>query len=624
MTIGWASWRKALWWCLLLVLVCMPAGIASAGVVQLLLNSDDCLLVLTEEQGLYRECPGDLRPRWQAELPERPAAVTETGTGQRWLATRRGLLRQDHPGGDWVPVATSAAAWVRCDAAHCAVKFWGRGLYRLERGEIGRVTTEGLPPAPVQDALVQSDGSWIAAAFGKGVYRLGLDSQRWEPLHAGLDNRHVLALAASPESSLYAATFGGGLYRLDPGQQAWTRLENLPATDITAIAVASDGHILLGTRRQGLWWSTDAGSHWFSDSGVDGLIVSVALGPAGLGWAADDAGELYRLSDAQWRRVAFRDGFTTRAVAVDEEGTIVILQGRTLFRTRYPANDWTVVAAPPALDAAAERVAMTFAPSGDLYLGAWNRGLYLARDAGGQWREAADGLPGPPGTGVRTLRVAPNGDLLAVANDHGHSAFSVPRGSYRQEDYRPSDYRIYRLRGPRWEPLFKLGQTPGDEAVNGIGLLPDWRLLAWGRNAIGIADGDLAGWRVVPLRDMAAGPPQITADGAIWVDRGRPGRSEYWVLHPGETDWAGPKPRPDERFHGFLPVNGGDWLALTPQGRLARLRHTSEGLSVLAVHAAPMPLERFAANAAGQVVAGARDRVFLSGDGGATWNEITP
>ncbi|AGA33995.1 hypothetical protein TVNIR_2352 [Thioalkalivibrio nitratireducens DSM 14787] len=334
MTIEWSSWRRALW-CLPLVLVCVPAGIASAGVVQLLLTSDDCLLVLTQEQGLFRECPEDLRPRWQAELPERPAAATETGTGQLWLATRGGLLRQD-PGGDWVPVAAAAAAWVRCGAAHCVAKFWGRGLHRLDRGEISRVTTEGLPPIPVQDALLQSDGSLIAAGFGTGVYRLGPGSQRWEPLHAGLDNRQVLALAESPESSLYAATFGGGLYRLDPGQQAWARLENLPATDITAIAVASDGHILLGTRRQGLWWSTDAGSHWSSDSGVDGLIVSVALGPAGLGWAADDAGELYRLSDAQWRRVAFRDGFATRAVAVDDEGTIVILQGRTLFRTRYP------------------------------------------------------------------------------------------------------------------------------------------------------------------------------------------------------------------------------------------------------------------------------------------------
>ncbi|AGA33994.1 two component regulator propeller domain-containing protein [Thioalkalivibrio nitratireducens DSM 14787] len=267
---------------------------------------------------------------------------------------------------------------------------------------------------------------------------------------------------------------------------------------------------------------------------------------------------------------------------------------------------------------------MTFAPSGALYLGAWDRGLYRSRDQGGHWRDAADGLPGPPGTGVRTLGVAPNGDLLAVANDHGHSAFTAPRASYRQEDYRPSDYRIYRRSGSSWEPLFKLGQTPGDEPVNGIGLLPDRRLLAWGRNAIGIADAGLTGWQVAPLRDMAAGPPQIAADGAIWVDRGRPGHSEYWALHPGEPDWTGPKARPDERFHGFVPVDGGDWLALTPEGRLARLRHTSEGLSVLAVHAAPIPLERFAANAAGHVVAGARDRVFLSSDGGATWDEITP
>lgn len=600
----------------------LPGRSVTADVVQLLRAADGCLVVLTRKQGLYRECPGAMRPRWSADLPERPAGGAVAASGRLWLATREGLLRNDGAN-DWVPVTSSSAAWVRCTGPDCAVKHWGRGLYRVVNGEAAHpLSMAGHPPIPVQDALPRPDGTLLAASFGAGIHRLGSNAEHWEPLNDGLTNRYVLALAGSTEGTLYAATLGGGLYRLPAGATNWNRLQTLPATDITAVAIDADGRILLGTRRQGLWWSTDSGASWSGDSSVHGTIVSVALGPEHLAWAADDSGDLYRLGNGQWAAVPFRDGFATRALALHGSGTMVALQGRTLYRAEVPPGNWEVVASP--IELADTRVSLAFDAAGTLYLGAWDQGLHASTDGGKSWHDASNGLPGMPGAGVRALGATADGRLLAVANDHGHSALTAPRGTYDSADFRRADYGVYRQTGHGWEPLFTLGDTPGAEAINGLGLLPGNRLLAWGRNGIGVGSEDGSEWQVYPLRDLSDVAPQLATDGSLWVEQVSLARRAYRVLPPQASHWASAERRPDDRFHGFLPIGSNQWLALTPGGAIARLRETTDGLALLSLHQAPLPLERFTTDGTKQVIAGARDSIFRSTDGGLTWTDITP
>ncbi|MDZ7762299.1 MAG: two-component regulator propeller domain-containing protein [Desulfovermiculus sp.] len=323
----------------LLLCICCLAYPVQAGerIAHMLTDSGRaaCFL-LSLDQDLYRFCPDDPRPQLQGQLPARPFGADLDSKGQLIAATDRGIFRPV-ANGEWeaVPGAPKGGAWVRCfPGAGCLSWVWGKGLHRIGADGLQELEQTGLPDSPVLDICQTSDGSLWAALFGPGVFRLRPGEDRWEPLNAGLSTRHVLAMSRDGRDRLYAGTFGGGLWVLPFGGRSWQPLPTLPATDITTVATGPDDRLILaGTRGQGLWLSTDQGRSWAGESEIAGTVSSLLWRTEDEAWAAEESGVLYRMQDDKWQEVDFGPGFVPRTAVIIQDGTVFLIQGRTLFRS---------------------------------------------------------------------------------------------------------------------------------------------------------------------------------------------------------------------------------------------------------------------------------------------------
>lgn len=223
----------------------------------------------------------------------------------------------------------------------------------------------------------------------------------WSPLVAGLDSSEVQHLFSMPDG-WWAAYVSGGLARFDSEKRAWTRVgmivETTSAHPSTVRGQSSrreapftahvndlsfNGGIWFAATAEGLFASSDAGSHWRAvpfapialpvnfvradDSGRKlRIVTSLAM------VFSDDAGATW-----QWRDLPF------------ESGGVLGLE---------LADDSTILA-----------VARS--------------GLYISRDAGITWRQATGGLPQAPLSNLFVRR-----DLWLVSIEAGGLYLSRDRG----------------------------------------------------------------------------------------------------------------------------------------------------------------------------------------------------
>jgi hypothetical protein len=414
-------------------------------------DANGCILFLGLDRDLYRLCPNDPRPQLQGQLPARPFGADLDPADRLIAATDRGIF-SPAANGKWesLPGAPKGGAWVRCfPDLGCLTWIWGEGLHRMGTEGLQAMEQTGLPDSPIVDICRTSDGSLWAAFFGPGVFRLRPGESEWEPVSTGLSSLHVLSLTRDNRDRLYAGTFGGGLWVLPEQGQSWQAVTSLPAADITAVAIGPDEQMILaGTRGQGLWWSTDQGRTWTGDSGIAGTVSSLVRKANNEAWAAEESGALYRMQDNKWQEVDFGPGFVPRAEVIIEDGTVFVLQGRTLFRLDSPANGWETVSLPIQLDQ--EHIVLAADPQNTLYLGGPGKGVYTSSDRGQTWQPLIQGLPertngDPPGVN----------DLLALGPD---VIYAAPQSGAVELDYQAKretddEYLLHQLRGQSWTAL---------------------------------------------------------------------------------------------------------------------------------------------------------------------------
>lgn len=96
-----------------------------------------------------------------------------------------------------------------------------------------------------------------------GIYYSTNQGDTWTFVHLPLHQRNITAIAVHPDHDLvFASTLHGGLLRSSDQGQTWHPLTNLPHRRITALTIAPNGWILVGTGGGILWRSTDQGDHW--------------------------------------------------------------------------------------------------------------------------------------------------------------------------------------------------------------------------------------------------------------------------------------------------------------------------------------------------------------------------
>jgi ligand-binding sensor domain-containing protein len=347
-------------------------------------------------------------------------ALTRDRSGRLWAATARGLARFDPDDGRWVAVAGPPTLGSNATAL----------------------------------ALAPDGGLW--AGF----------QQRWDPAAAGPDGA--------------AGNFaGGGLARLNPVTERWDQVyqaevdpvrawRTIPSNNVTALAVASDGRLWVGTMPFFVWTTDSCGAppclvptrlggglaasnlatgEWARWGGTD---LDSCMADRVNGLAADSAGRMWVATQGKGLHV-FRDGLATVAcgaghssyrdskggqplpgtkvwaVAVGDDGRvytgvgsehgqgIAVLEHHGSFGDTDTDDDWNSLGLDGIAGPHDAIVSALWVGGGELIAGtldSWDQrdadgyGVKI-REPNGQWRTLATAAEGLPSNRVSVVAVQP-------------------------------------------------------------------------------------------------------------------------------------------------------------------------------------------------------------------------
>lgn len=168
---------------------------------------------------------------------------------------------------------------------------------------------QGWTKYPVASDLIQDELEFIAEApngnlwFGAGRGVVRFDGEIWTAYtYKDLGNTNVSALAVAPDGTVWLGTDQNGILSFD-GQDwmQFTTTDGLPGNEITAIEVSQLGELWVASRT-GI--SKFDGQRWFSypmpNIAADDYIQDIAITTDGAIWFGSNLGMLIRFYDAQW------------------------------------------------------------------------------------------------------------------------------------------------------------------------------------------------------------------------------------------------------------------------------------------------------------------------------------
>lgn len=567
---------------------------------------DGRMVAITPERGgLYISDPGGIRWQRDDSAPNTFLHHVAVGPDQTlYLSTPDGIYTRGHGSQDWVRIMHGSFAWVAFaqpsppgrGGATVAVKRWGQNLLRIT-GPQRSDRVQGLPPMPVQSAVVPAGEAWFAATFGHGVFRAPSIDANWEPASKGLTNLRVVTLELDDQGDLYAGTYGGGLFRWQADQAEWMFVDPVfSGADIESIAFGPDHEMLVASPRRGVFLSRDAGQSWSRiEAGLpaDGA-QSVAVGTDGSLWVGFRKEGLFVSRDggATWqpRPFAYVEHVTDLVFAPDGTG-YTILAGLGLFRSRDGGRQWGPVPIPVRSD---RELKLAVTGSGRLFLGSRQEGLWMYDSGGESWVRETQGLPTD---GVYELVISPEDRVLAIPSDASGIFERSPDGL--------------------WRPLPLIGEESGEYRVAGIVFLPDGRGLAAGLyDLLMSADGGQTWERKrfgQPLRAMA-----VDAMGTIYSQR----TMSTFALRPGSESWESVRDIPADAFRFFRKMGAGQWIAARHERGIDTIVLEDGVMRRIATGLPDQRIVSMAVAPDGSIFAGLAHGMRMSRDGGETWEPV--
>ena len=319
--------------------------------------------------------------------PKRPASV--------YAATSEGLWKTDDGGMTWrrttpeswvvntVVVADASSGRVLIGTEELGVLASADGGEHFQDANIGfnhrQILALGLDPARPGHLLA------VVAHAPEPILVTDDDGRSWSALGPGLRAERVLRVYATPDGAWWATLSGGGLMRYDAGRKDWEQTGTVRGEAADAKNTASRNGRKSRLGRQ---------------SGTQRLLEVVTdLAFASKDWYAATSGGLLVSSDrgATWTRkpVGSLPPLPVQSVLVSSNGDrirVVSLRGIIFSENGGSSWDWHDLPLP-----SGGAVALDVQPGDENTLIATARnGLYISRDAGKTWQQAASGLPFAP------------------------------------------------------------------------------------------------------------------------------------------------------------------------------------------------------------------------------------
>lgn len=540
-------------------------------------------------------------------------------------------------------------------------------IYVISRGRLQRSTdggerwqdlVRGFGRAPLaRIALTPADPDLLFVTSNtEGLFRSTDGGTTWSQANDGIDDLLLREVAASPIDPDLAFVAGGlaGLHRSTDAGDTWTPVPGFGR--VTAIAFVGDGsgHVLVGDADGRVSRSMDGGETWESTTPVAGGGEVAAIG-VGLGddastvVAALGAGQVLRSTDAGATFEAIGDpapGAPLRGIAldVDDPSTIWVSSAdEGPYRTTDDGSSWE--AQPSGLTKSEQadevgvphfRAIRSTGIEGELLIGGFD-GLFRSADGGATWQPSETA-----GDYVSGLAVSPtyaDDDTVVVMtyvkggfiSDDGGETWRTMNGGLRFDELSEGNRLLPLRRGHNivvspdfegdrtifsatWPQLIR--STDGGESWEAIQIEEpgeDWSPLRQYVLAVSprfADDGTVyAGNRHGQVFRSEAG-----GDAGSWAELGPvDGRVRSFAISPGFAD--------DRTL--FVGSVGGVFKS-TDAG--ASWQPTGPGRSPLAdggeLDPAPMLAMSSAFPSDGTLFAGTESGLFVTRDGGASWQEV--
>ena len=465
-----------------------------------------------------------------------------------------------------------------------------------ELGAGGWEKVEGLPAAPVQTVTFRNRNEAFAGFFGQGAYRSENGGKTWQEANKGLLNKHVLALASSPNGEVFAGTYGGGLFRYSEQNEGWS----LVATDlrdgiVQCVAFAASGLMLIGTRTEGVLVSADHGKTWNRVAGAlsKANIQALAAAMDGTIFAGVDQQGLFVSADGgrTWAPRPFAYlSYVKQIITAGDGAWYADVRGGGLLKSVDRGQSWTQVALPFPYDLT---LSIAIDHGNRLLTGAHEAQVQVSHDGGSTWRELSTGLTGK---GVHALRASPEGDVYAVPSDGN--------GLYRLVD------------GAQWQRAAVDDEHGGDYTCWNVIFMPGAEAVAYGLSDLLISYKQQREWR----RTRFGQPFEslwVDISGRIWTQRTL---STFFLGNDGE--WQDSAEVPKDRYSQFVPLEGDILAAIRLEGGVDILRWSGDGLAFMRRGIAEHRVLTLAADRPHTILAGCETGLWISRNVGQTWQEI--
>ncbi len=384
----------------------------------------------------------------------------------------------------------------------------------------------------------------------------------------GPEGGRIAAIAVSQQGTIVAAARLSGIYRSADNGETWSAASSgLPpaASWIDSIVADSHGHFFVSSWPY-VWRSADGGANW-SPAGAGGVAPSpLAMAPSGAifggGW-----GVVWRSSDegVSW-----------------EHFTILGLDGSV--------------------------TALALGPSGPVYAGTGNNGVYVSSNNGETWTQT-----GLPGKWVTALSVNNNEDVFVALSGQQPPPDGglYPGGLYRSMD-----------RGATWQYI----APPANNwwyQVAGLAFNAQGHVFAYGSQAgIWRSTDQGATWvsLAFPERWTAADALAIKPDGTVFA--GAWGAGVYRSSDNGDHWVQASRGLKAAMVYSLATVGNTVFAASEPEGAF-RSTNSGQTWSLVDPLFVPSCCLALAANSAGHIYLGGN--VFRhSMDGGQTWTDAPP
>jgi photosystem II stability/assembly factor-like uncharacterized protein len=334
---------------------CVLSGLWGTSVTSAVIGRDSAIVVGTYGRGIWRSTDGGLT--WGQAVSgfwyPHVSHICTPGKDEVWLTTPQyGFFRSTNQGASWQQIVSGlddddAIELTSEMPGHYVLATWNSGIhistnngtdwFRLKEqpegiplsvaatrtgsvlvgthsegivlsNDLGKTWKQvGLQECEVADLLVLSDDIIVAGSEGithyyasnieetkegRGVYISRNGGLNWK--RVGLKDVRIMALSRGFARTVFAAS-ASALFKSSDSGVTWVRTE-FPSHDITCIAFDTSGFAIVGTSKNGVFFSKDNGKQWIAlNPGLTELsILSVAISSDGFAYAATENHGVFR------------------------------------------------------------------------------------------------------------------------------------------------------------------------------------------------------------------------------------------------------------------------------------------------------------------------------------------